>query len=203
MFEQTHDVSALNEAIAYERSAIDAWRQIASATKDVYADDLMMGVRVADLCGNWKDELDSLEKGLAKLEQKSREFKATGTVKQAPKYQVVADTNSDKIFNISHQPVISAPAGQPIAIQLKVSAPAGVKWVRLRYRNVNQEQDYQTLPMLATGEKDTYQVIVPASQIDPKWDFMYYLQVMDNKSNGRIYPDLNKETPYVITKLIR
>jgi hypothetical protein len=59
------------------------------------------------------------------------------------------------------------------------------------------------MPLLATGEKDTYQAVVPASQINPRWDFMYYLQVMDNKSNGRIYPDLNKETPYIITKLNR
>ena len=47
-------------------SAIEAWRQIVQAAGDVYADDLMMGVCVADLCGNWKDELVSLEKGLGK-----------------------------------------------------------------------------------------------------------------------------------------
>jgi hypothetical protein len=32
---------------------------------------------------------------------------------------------------------------------------------------------------------------------------MYLIEVMDNNGNGRIYPDLNKETPYVFVKLIR
>jgi hypothetical protein len=203
LFEQTNDISALNDAIAYEQSATEAWRQIVAAGGDVYADDLMMGVRVADLCGNWKDGLSALEKGLVNLEQKRKSFQPTGPVRESPHYSVVPDANYDKLFTINHQPVTSAAAGQPITVRVKVSAPAGVKWVRLRYRNVNQEQDYQTMPLLAGAEKGSYEVTVPANQINPKWDFMYYLQVMDNKSNGRIYPDLNKETPYVITKLIR
>lgn len=60
-----------------------------------------------------------------------------------------------------------------------------------------------SIPLVSTGEKDTYQVVVPASQINPRWDFMYYLQLMDNKSNFRIYPDLKTMTPYIVTKLNR
>jgi hypothetical protein len=57
--------------------------------------------------------------------------------------------------------------------------------------------------MRPAGEKDVYEVVVPAEQIDPTWDFMYLIEVMDNNSKGKIYPDLNKETPYRIVKLIR
>jgi hypothetical protein len=57
--------------------------------------------------------------------------------------------------------------------------------------------------MESSGERDTYQVIVPAEQINPKWDFMYLIEVMDNNGRGKIYPDLNKELPYVIVRLIR
>jgi hypothetical protein len=32
---------------------------------------------------------------------------------------------------------------------------------------------------------------------------MYFIQIMDNDKNGIIYPDLNKETPYIIVKLLR
>ena len=81
--------------------------------------------------------------------------------------------------------------------------PSGVKWVRLRYRSVNQHQDYQTLPMLASGGKDLYQAIIPAAHLLPKWDLMYFIEVMDNRANGRIHPDLNQETPYVIVRLRR
>ncbi|HZJ37042.1 MAG TPA: hypothetical protein VFD29_10505, partial [Gillisia sp.] len=88
-------------------------------------------------------------------------------------------------------------------VNVEVSAPAGVKWVRLRYRSVNQDKEYQTMPMQATGEKNSYRAVVPADEIDPKWDFMYLIEVMDNNGNGSIYPDLNKETPYIFVKLIR
>jgi hypothetical protein len=203
LFERTNDISALDEAISNERNAIDAWRQIVTAAGDVYTYDLMMGVRVADLCGHWKDELVLLEKGLANLEQKRRDFKAVGTVKSAPKYKIAASPNNDNLFKISHQPVVSAPAGKPITVSIKVTALAGVKWVRLLYRNVNQDVEYLTLPMQPSGEKDTYRVTIPAEQINPKWDLMYLIEVMDRNGKGIIYPELDKETPYVIVNLIR
>jgi hypothetical protein len=71
LFERTKDVAALDEAIAHERNAIEAWRQIVEAAGDVYTNDLMMGVRTADLCGHWKDELVAMGNGLKALEQKS------------------------------------------------------------------------------------------------------------------------------------
>jgi hypothetical protein len=209
IFERTQDASALDDAIAHERNAIEAWRQVVAAAADVYADDLMLGVCVADLCGHWKDELTSLEKGLVNLEQKRQSPNAekaimkTAAMKTALRDEPSSKVSHDALFKVLHTPVISVSVGKPLVITVKVSAPAGVKWVRLRYRSVNQDYDYQTLEMLPAGEKDSYQAIVPADQINPEWDFMYFIEVMDNNRKGRIYPDLNKETPYGFVKLIR
>lgn len=203
LFVRTNDVAALDAAIAGERQAIEVWRQIVAVANGVYTDDLKMGVCVADLCGSWKDELASLEKDLTNLKQKSQNFHAAGTIKTAPHYKQAADVSYNDLFQISHQPVTSLPVGKSLEVKLKVSAPAGVKWVHLRYRSVKQHLEYQTLLMEATEENDTYKAIVPSGQIDPKWDFMYLFEVMDNNGNGRIYPDLNKETPYIFVKLIR
>jgi hypothetical protein len=203
LFQRTHDIAALDAAIAYERNATEAWRQLVASAGDFYADDLAMGNRNKGLSGHWRDELTALEKGITKLEDERRDFKPDGNVKLAPHYKTATDASNSKYFQISHQPVISAPVGKPITINIKINAPAGVKRVHLRYRSVNQEKDYQTLQMAATGEKDMYQAVVPADQINPKWDFMYLIEVMDNNSKGFIYPDLNKETPYVVVKLIR
>ena len=76
-------------------------------------------------------------------------------------------------------------------------------WVRLRYRSVTQYEDFRTLDMLPTGSKDEYQAAVPGDHLDPKWDFMYLIEVMDNSGNGAIYPDLEMETPYVVVPLER
>jgi len=203
LFERTRDPQALDDAIAYELTAIEAWRQLVAAAGDVYTDDLMMGVRGASLCGHWKDELAAMEKGFSVLERQRRELQPAGAVKAAPRYTTVPGPGDHDPPAVVHRPVTTAPASKPLTITAEVRDPSGVKWVRLRYRSVNQQQDYRTLPMLATGKKDEYQAVVPAQDIVPAWDLMYLIEVMDNQRNGGIYPDLNKETPYVVVGLVR
>jgi hypothetical protein len=213
LFERTKDSSAFDAAIAYERNAIEAWQQIVDAADDIYASDLMMGVRkvtrdnekhewVKELSGHWKDELVLLEKGLTTLEQKRKEYKSVGMVKPAPHYKLAASADNTELFQVSLLPVTSAPVAKSIAIIVQVNATAGIKWVHLRYRSVNQEEDYKTMEMLPAVEKNAFQAVVPAAQINPQYDFMYFIEVMDKKGRGKIYPDLNKETPYVFVKLV-
>jgi hypothetical protein len=203
LFERTKDPRALDDAIAAERSAVDAWRQLVAAAGDFYAEDLMMGVRGASLCGHWKDELAALEAGVGALERQRRELKTTNEARTAPQYQPVAATGGLPAPVVVHQPVTTAPAGKPLTITAEVTAPSGIKWVHLRYRSVNQHEDYRTLPMLPAGGIDHYRAVIPAEEIAPTWDLMYFIEAMDNERNGRMYPDLNKETPYIVVKLQR
>jgi len=199
LFERSGDVEALAEAIRCESRAIEAWRAIVAAAGDVYADDLMMGVRGADLCGHWRDELAALEKGLAALESRLKR-PLPAVTRPAPKYRPI-DGADQEAPRVVHQRIASAPAGKPITISADVRDPSGVKWVRLRYRSVNQQQNYRTLPMQPAGNAGQYQAIVPAEHVVPTWDFMYFIEVMDNAGNGAIWPDLDEETPYVIVRL--
>jgi dienelactone hydrolase len=57
--------------------------------------------------------------------------------------------------------------------------------------------------MTATGKRDQYQAVIPAEHVLPKWDLMYFIEAIDGRGNGKIYPDLEKEAPYVIVKLQR
>jgi hypothetical protein len=201
LFQRTHDPAALDEAIGYEREAVAAWRKLVEAAGDVYAEDLMMGARSAGLCGHWRDELAALEKGVAALERQRGALPEAKGTKAAPRYQAAAGAGDPPV--VAHRPITTAPAGKPLPITAEVRAPAGVKWVRLRYRGVNQQLDYQTLALEPTGKEDQYQAVVPADQLAPKWDFMYFIEVMDKRGTGRIYPDLNRETPYVVVRLTR
>ena len=203
LFERTKDPRALDDAIAAERSAMEAWRQLVAAAGDFYAEDLMMGVRGASLCGHWEDELAALEVGVGALERQRRELKTTNEARTAPQYQPVAATGGLPAPVVVHQPVTTAPAGKPLTITAEVTAPSGVKWVHLRYRSVNQHEDYRTLPMLPAGGIDHYRAVIPAEEIAPTWDLMYFIEAMDNEGNGRMYPDLNKQTPYIVVKLQR
>ncbi|HEY5909682.1 MAG TPA: hypothetical protein VJA21_03660 [Verrucomicrobiae bacterium] len=203
LFERSKDPAALDEAIGYERSAVDAWRQLVAAAADFYAEDLMMGVRGANLCGHWRDELAALEKGLTALERQQRELKPVVGAKPAPRYPPDIITNFVRRPVVIHQPVTTAPVGQPLAIVAEVRDPSGVKWVRLRYRSVNQHQDYRTLEMPPTGKKDQYRAVISAGDINPTWDLMYFIEAMNSKGTGKIHPDLNQETPYVVVRLER
>jgi len=113
----------------------------------------------------------------------------------------VAVTDDDQPPVVSHIPVKDCTADKPLAITAEVTDPSGVKWVRLRYRGLNQHQDFRTLPMLPTGRNGEYGAEIPADHISPEWGLMYFIEAMDARGNGTIYPDLERETPYVVVKV--
>jgi hypothetical protein len=110
-------------------------------------------------------------------------------------------TTDDTPPLLHHTPVITAEALQPLRIVAHVDDASGVKWVRLRYRGMSQHQDFQTIEMLPTGRADEYEVTIPGEDVDAHFDLMYFFEVMDNAGNGKIYPDIAKETPYVIVRI--
>ncbi|SEK66231.1 hypothetical protein [Parapedobacter koreensis] len=196
LFLHTQDASALDEAINHEANAIEAWSQLVNAAGDVYADPILIGKK--PLSGHWKDELVLLNGGLEKLQAERSAFKPNGPATTSPSYKPTDDPENSKYFAISHRAPDTAAVGLPITIQVRVHAPAGLKWVHLQYRAMNQYKDFEMLPMSATGEKDLFQAIIPADQVDPQYDLMYLIEMMDMNGKGFIYPDLNKETPYKI-----
>jgi hypothetical protein len=201
LFERTQDPAALDAAIAGERNAVEAWRQIVTAAGDTYAADLMFGARSRDLCGNWKNELKSLESGVAKLEAQRKSLPADAFFTPSPQY--IAITKELVRPTIIHQAGLAAPARQPLTIRATVTSPAGIKWVQVLYRSVNQTKDYNTLEMKAVDENGNFEATIPAAQIDPRYDFMYLIQAMDRSHQGVIYPDFNRQTPYFVVQLKR
>ncbi len=116
---------------------------------------------------------------------------------------VVTVTRDDAPPVVTHEPIATAPAGRPLSVSAQVRDPSGVKWVRLRYRIVNQTQDYRKLEMLPAGKDGRYRADVPGEHLDGKWDFMYFIEAMDNCGNGAMHPDFETEAPYVVVRLQR
>jgi hypothetical protein len=115
----------------------------------------------------------------------------------------MAFTNDFSRPTISHQPVLTAPASKPLTIRAKVTSPNGVKWVQVLYRRVDQTRDYETLEMKSVDADGNYEAVIPADKIDPQFDFMYFIQAMDNRQDGVMFPDFNQQTPYFIVHLER
>jgi len=201
LFDRTKDPAALDDAIAYERSAIAAWQKIVDTAGDTYAPDLMFGARSRNLCGHWKDELASLQSGFAKLEMQRKNIPADALFTPSPR--CVAFTNDFVAPIISHEPILTAPAQRPLTIRVNVKSPDGVKWVQVLYRSVNQTKDYETLALTPVDDKGNYEAVIPADKIDPQFDFMYFIQAMDTQRRGVMFPDFNNQTPYFIVRLNR
>ncbi len=286
-YRHSRDLSALDDAIRDEAHAIEAWQRIVEAAGDVYHHDLMFGRRSAGLSGHWRNELEALKRGLAKLREHRKKARPTGldagpriahvpvrrsapgkailiratvggrnglrdarvrvagkggetsipmekaaeflycveipaaAVAEGLSYFIEATDGAGRRARwpaepvavtvttdadppaLTHTPIASAPAERPLTVAATVRDPAGVKWVRLRYRSVTQFDDYRTLEMEPTGNGGGYRAVVPAEHIPARWDFMYFFEVMDRVGNGRIYPDFERETPYIVVKLQR
>ena len=197
LYVRTHDGAALDEVIRYEKDAIEAWKGIVDAAGDVYADTLMMGPKRRTLVGHWRQELQDLQEGLKKLEQLRGAYQASDTTKRAPKYKAVVEA---AMFKVEHRPVLRATAGKSLTITVNVKTAAGAKWVRLLYRDVNQYKEYITVDMRPTGVKDEYSAVIPGEAISSQWDLQYLFEIMDHQHHGRIYPDMDKETPYIVVR---
>jgi hypothetical protein len=203
LYERTHDLSALDSAISHERYAIDAWRQIVASAGDYYSDNLQMGVSIAGLCGHWRDELLILENGLTQLIRSRQDADPKAMTAKAPVYPLDPTPSFDDLFTAVSPTPDRFLTGKPIDIRAKIRARSGIKWVRLYYRAVNQQLEYKYIAMKAAGGSDDFMATIPAAEIDPTFDLMYYIAIMDRKGHGRSYPDLDKETPYRIIKFIR
>lgn len=200
LYDRTKDPKTLDDAIAYERQAIAAWREMVDAAGDTYASDLMFGARSRDLCGHWREELASLESAFTKLEAERKNIPADAVFTASPR--CVAFTTETVPLTIQHEPVHAARAGSPIVIRVKVSAPSGIKWVHVRYRAVDQTKNYETLDMQPDASGN-YEATILADKVNPRYDLMYFIEAMDNQHHGTMYPDFSKETPYYFVHLDR
>jgi hypothetical protein len=188
LYKDTGDLGSFDEAIAFEKSALDAWSRIVAAAGDVYSENLAFGAHAVGFSRHWKEERQILAANFEQL--------------QAERRQAVAKPGSPHFSpHAAPGPMPSArllPVGPGLEIAARVIAPAGVKWVRLRYRHLTQYEDYLTAEMALDATTGNYTARIPAEFADPKWDLMYFVEVVDKNGAGRMFPDLETETPYVV-----
>ena len=199
LFKHSKDLSTFDDALNYESKAIESWRQIVEAAGDVYNAELIVGRP----SGHWRDELAELEKEFKALKKMRDEHKRKGSKGKA----VIAYTPTVKTPGwgpwFGHTPVTSAQALKPLKISASVRYTDNVKWIRLRYRSVTQFEDYKTLEMKLSSQGFMYEAVVPAEDLKPEYDFMYFIEYMDKEGNGMIFPIMEHEAPYYIVKLQR
>ena len=206
LFKKTNQNNALDEAVTYEKQALEAWQKIVESAGNVYAKDLLMGICRMGMCGDWSSDLEQLKKefqGLTEMQaglNNKPGQKSGASIKIPVRKQKPGDVTPPEVGLMTNDQAIP---GKPMEITAEVKDPSGMKWVKLRYRHLSQYEDYQTLEMKSGKDGMTYKAEIPGSFIVPQWDLMYFIETMDKAGNGKIYPDFRKETPYVVIKPVR
>jgi hypothetical protein len=90
-----------------------------------------------------------------------------------------------------------------LTIAVRAQSPASLKSLRLRYRHLTQFEDYETQEMKLDPRTGLYAAHIPGAFITPQWDLIYYVEAIATNGQGRIYPDLDRETPYVVVAVQR
>jgi hypothetical protein len=116
---------------------------------------------------------------------------------------IVVTIASKRQPRIALQPAPKARPGENLLITARAEAPANLKAVRLRYRHLTQYEDYQTQDMRLDPATGLFTGRIPGAFIMSKWDLIYYIEAIDQNGNGRIFPDFDQETPYVIVRVLR
>ena len=202
LYKQAGSLPAFDEAIANEKKAIASWREMVDAAGDFYIDNMTFGPSTKNFPSHWKDELPKMDKEFNDLlaEREAAKAKPGGSSIVIPTR--TEDKPAPVVSFVTAKDAKATPA-KDFLVETTVKSTSGVKWIRLWYRHLNQEEDYQTVDMKTDPKSGHYVASVPGSFITPRWDLMYYVEVVDNNGQGRIYPDLERETPYVVVSVRR
>ncbi|MGC9349645.1 MAG: hypothetical protein ACP5JG_16020 [Anaerolineae bacterium] len=174
LFDLSQDLNALDGAIAHEQRALEAWEDLVGAAGDVYADDLMMGLRSAGLSGHWRDELAALRDGLEDLQIRRRAYRP-------PK-----DVDGPWI---AHVPVRKAMPGKDLILRATISNGETPINVRIRYSTDGDASGYaeMTLSGEAYSWGGCYSGVIPASAVAP--GLSYTLEVTNAAGDKAAYPN--------------
>lgn len=200
LFKQSGELQHFDAAVAHETRAIQAWSAIVDAAANVYSDKLPFGAP-GHFPRHWTEELTRLNADLAALVAARPVASDKPDAARVPVEQSM-QTGAPPSLTLSSGK--AARQGEDFSVSASVTSPASaIASIRLRYRHVTQYEDYQTAEMTFDASTRSYKGRIPASFIDPKWDLMYFVEVIDRAGRGRMYPDLEKDTPYVVVSVQR
>jgi hypothetical protein len=97
---------------------------------------------------------------------------------------------------MQHRAPATARANTAVPLALTISNPSNVRVVRLHYRPVNQLVPFKTIEA-APGAAFT----IPGEDVSPRWDLMYYFEVINRTNGGWFHPNPLKETPYFVVNV--
>ena len=187
LFERTHDLGRLDDSVRAYRAARDAFAAVAQVTTGVYRDDLTFGTRASEH-GHWAGRLPDIEADLADLERRYADAQAeAGSAATVP---IPAVPRADRV-HLDHTPPKSFRPGQDVVLEVGIPDPETVASIDLRYRHLNQAEEYQQVEMVRSGSQFSAQI--PGTYTDTEYPLVYFFVVHHPAGDAWIMPGLDAD----------
>ena len=203
LWQRTHELGRLREAVAEYRAARAAWMEVVEATRGVYRDDITFGLHPC-VRGHWADRLPALDADLAAMEDELKQAEAAAQGKAANLAPLAMLDGEAPQVGCTHTPADAFRPGQPLEVQLTLaeeSAQAHGITVRLHYRHVNQAESYEIAEMTRSG--GVYRATIPAAYTDSPYALLYFFELSDAAGHAWLYPGFNatlNNQPYFVVQ---
>jgi hypothetical protein len=188
--------------LEHARKAAAAWEKIVRLTDGVYHNNLVFGYgeeraprtkyTMVAHTGHWKDRLVEARNDVDFLEKLAADH---GDAKQDYR-EFPGERPPDELPRIRHVPVNRINAGAPLRISARVTCSQPLRCVVLRYRNLDQTEDWQHAAMQQMPD-GLFVAAIPGQAVSPRYDLMYYLEARV-AGGGTLWPDWRKRQPYVV-----
>lgn len=97
---------------------------------------------------------------------------------------------------IAHTAPLRAASGKPLELRIRVTPASAIAAIRLHYRPVNQLAAFKIIERSSAEAAFT----IPAQDLSPQWDLMYYFEILSKDGGGWFAPDPRNATPYYVVR---
>lgn len=170
LFRRTGDPALLEEAIGTLDAAHAAYAGIATIVRGVYQEDLAFGVGISDR-GTWSDRVMAMREDLHLLR---RELERVGGKPGGAASPQPEQRSERWIADARFEPAASFDRGAPLEVRL-VTADSAIARAVLRYRHLNQAEDYETAEMERTD--NGFAATLPAEYTSSTFPLVYFAEV--------------------------
>ncbi len=211
-FRLTNDKDRLPLVWKYINYAAECWRDAAATADRNYNDKMVFGFsrehnsdfpdRLQEHVGHWKDRIPEVEADVdfvAELLRKNEvePTQRVGAVEDNVK-RYPGETPLAQKPVITHERIEAVEPGRELKIVVRVESEEKLRDVSVYYRPTDQTRPWKR-KALAKTEEGTYEGTIPAGEVDPQFDFQYYLEARV-AHGGTFWPDWQKETPYIVVQ---
>jgi hypothetical protein len=210
IFTQCGDRTALEQALACYRRARTAWANLAERARSAYASDITYGPEKHQR-GHWFDRLPAIDEDIAAMAKQlgtstpAKDASATLEHTQIePAIREALGRPARPANRWHHAPASAFQPGTPLRVELQIEkseAPPASLSVRVRYRHVNQAENYDMAEMKPHDGR--YYAEIPAAYTQSPYALQYFFELRQGPKQAWLLPGFDPSLatqPYFVVR---